>query len=111
MILYLTYQSNEKRRQLYNYGEKNMNTSFNTIENIRMNAAIIDKSSAYLAACDEFENQASQFASNENFVCKKYAEEVSLAFAKAKAADCEYSIYAAAHAAENWLSKAWNNAD
>jgi hypothetical protein len=88
-----------------------MNTSFNTIETIRTNSEITNKSAAYLAACDEFEIQASQFATNENFVSRKSAEEVSLAFQKAKNADCEYSVYVAAHAAEVWLSKAWNNAD
>lgn len=88
-----------------------MNTVFNTIETIRTNAAITNKSEAYLAACDIFEVQASQFASNDNFVSRNSAEQVSLAYQKAKHADCEYSIYVSAHAAEVWLSKAWNNAD
>lgn len=88
-----------------------MNTSFNTIETIRTNAAIINKSAAYLSACDEFEIEASQFANNENFVSRKSAEEVSLSYQKAKNADCEYSVYVSAHAAEIWLQKAWNNAD
>jgi hypothetical protein len=88
-----------------------MNTSFNTIETIRTDATIINKSAAYLSACDEFEIEASKFANNENFVSRKSAEEVSLAYAKAKVADCEYSIYVAVHAAEVWLAKAWNNAD
>lgn len=88
-----------------------MNTQFNTIETIRTNALISNKSAAYLAAMDEFEVEASKFANNENFVSRKSAEEVSLSYTTAKAADCEYSIYAAAHAAEVWLAKAWNNAD
>lgn len=88
-----------------------MNTSFNTIESIRTNPAITNRSAAYLAACDEFEKQASVFATNESFMSRKSAEEVSLSYAKAKAENCEYSIYVAAHAAEVWLSKAWNNAD
>jgi hypothetical protein len=88
-----------------------MNTAFNTIETIRTNAAIVNKSAAYLTAMDEFEVEASRFANNENFVSRKSAEEVSLCYAKAKSADCEYSIYAAAHASEVWLAKAWNNAD
>ena len=88
-----------------------MNTSFNTIETIRTDATITNKSAAYLAACDEFEIEASKFANNENLVSRKSAEEVSLAYHKAKSADCEYSVYVAANAAETWLSKAWNNAD
>ena len=88
-----------------------MNTQFNTIETIRTDATIINKSEAYLAACDSFEVEASKFATNENFVSRKSAEEVSLAYAKAKNADCEYAVYASAHACECWLSKAWNNAD
>jgi hypothetical protein len=88
-----------------------INTNFNTIETIRTDAAILNKSAAYLAACDIFEIQASQFSVNENFVSRKSAEEVSLNYAKAKTANCEYSVYAAAHACECWLSKSWNNAD
>lgn len=88
-----------------------MNTSFNTIETIRTNAAITNKSAAYLAACDQFEIEASKFATNENFVSRKSAEEVSLHYAKAQSADCEYAVYIAANHAEQWLSKAWNNAD
>jgi hypothetical protein len=88
-----------------------MNISFDTIEKIRTNAAIVNKSGAYLTALDEFEVEASRFANNKSFVSRKSAEEVSIYCAKAKAADCEYSIYAAAHAAEVWLAKAWNSAD
>ena len=88
-----------------------MNTQFNTIETIRTDATIKNKSIAYLAACDQFEVQASKFSTNENFVSRKSAEEVSLNYAKAKNADCEYSVYVSAHACECWLSKAWNNAD
>lgn len=88
-----------------------MNTQFNTIETIRTDATIINKSAAFLAAADNFEIEASKFSSNENFYARKCAEEVSLSYAKAKNSDCEYSVYAAAHAAECWLSKAWNNAD
>ena len=88
-----------------------MNTQFNIIETIRTNSEIKNKSVAYLAACDDFEIEASRFANNENFVSRKSAEEVSLRYAEAKTADCEYAVYAAAHACENWLSKSWNNAD
>jgi hypothetical protein len=91
--------------------KNNMTTSFNTIESIRTNAAIDNKCAAYLAACDQFEIEATRYVNNENLVCRKSAEEVSLSYAKAKSSDSEYAIYAAAHAAEMWLSKAWNNAD
>lgn len=88
-----------------------MNKKFNTIETIRTDATISNKSAAYLAACDEFEKQASQFATNENFVSRKSAEEVSLNYIKAQGGDCEYAIYASANACEIWLQTAWNNAD
>lgn len=88
-----------------------MNTQFNTIETIRINSEIKNKSVAYLAACDEFEMEASKFANNANFVSRKSAEEVSLNYEKAKSADCEYAVYAAAVACEIWLAKSWNNAD
>lgn len=88
-----------------------MNTQFNTIENISNNAIMSNKSEAYLVACDSFEIEASKFANNENFVSRKSAEEVSFAYAKAKNADCEYSVYVSAKLAEAWLAKAWNNAE
>jgi len=88
-----------------------METKFNTIESIRTNSEIKNKTVAYLAACNEFEIEASKFANNENFLCRKSAEEVSINFAKAQSGDCEYAVYAAAHACEAWLAKSWNNAD
>lgn len=88
-----------------------MNTKFNTIETIRTDATIVNRTAAYLAACDQFEIEATQFATNENFVSRKSAEEVSLRYAKAQSGDCEYAVYAEAHACEAWLAKAWNNAD
>ena len=88
-----------------------MNTKFNTIETIRTDATITNKVEAYLAACDQFEVEASNFASNENFVSRKSAEQVSLSYDKAKKSDCEYAVYASAVECESWLSKAWNNAD
>lgn len=86
-------------------------TNFNTIETISNDATITNKSAAYLAACDSFEKEASIYANNENYVSRKSSEEVSLAYAKAKSANCEYMIYVSAKLAEAWLSKAWNNAD
>lgn len=88
-----------------------INTEFNTIETIRTDKTITNVSAAYLAACDQFEIEATKFVTNENFVSRKSAEEVSLAYNKAKNANCEYSIYIAANACEIWLKKAWNNAD
>ena len=85
-------------------------TTFNEIEIIRTGSAA-NKAAAYLAACDTFEAEASKYANNENFVCRKSAEQVSLAYTRAQSADCEYAIYVAALAAEVWLAKAWNNAD
>lgn len=88
-----------------------MNTLFNTIETISNDSKVSNKVQAYLTACDSFEVEASKFASNESFMCRKSAEQVSLEYAKAKSADCEYAVYTAAMAAEVWLKKAWNNAD
>lgn len=88
-----------------------MNTKFNTIETIRTDSKISNKTEAYLLACDSFEVEASKFANNENFVSRKSAEEVSLNYAKAKTGDCEYAVYAACYDSEKWLEKAWNNAD
>ena len=88
-----------------------MKTKFNTIETIRTDATITNKVEAYLAACDHFEVEASQYANNANFMSRKSAEEVSLSYEKAKKADCEYAVYAASVECECWLSKAWNNAD
>ncbi len=88
-----------------------MNTKFNTIETIQNDTTIINKIQAYLNACDTFESQASEFAVNDNVVSRNSSLEVSLAYARAKECDCEYSIYREALACEMWLSKAWNNAD
>lgn len=87
-----------------------MKATFNTIETIRTDAMITNKSAAYLAACDSFEKDATQFCNNEGFFCKKAAEEVSLSYDKAKHADGEYNVYAAAHACECWLEKAYSTA-
>ena len=87
-----------------------MNTNFNTIEKIQEGNSQ-NKYADYLAACSQFEIEASQFKNNENFVSRKSAQEVTRAFISAQNADCEYSVYAAAFLAEGWLSKAWNNAD
>jgi len=88
-----------------------INTKFNAIETIRTDSTIINKSAAYITACNSFEKEASKFASNTNFICRKSAEEVSLAYAKAQTSNCEYSVYTAAHACECWLKKAWNMED
>lgn len=86
-----------------------MNTQFNTIEEI-CNGKDINKSEAYLLACDKFEVEASKYANHESFLCKKFAEEVSLSFNKAKNADCVYSVYVNTFAAEKWLQKAYETA-
>ena len=88
-----------------------MEANFNTIEKIRHNSEITHKSKAYLDACDSFELQASKYANNENFIARKAAEEVSIAYAKARSGNCEYAVYAACFAAEKWLEKAYNMAD
>lgn len=87
-----------------------MNIQFNTIESIS-NSKENNKSELYLSACESFEVEASKYADNENFICRKSAEQVSIEYAKAKSADCEYSVYTAAFSAEKWLEKAYNNAD
>ena len=88
-----------------------MNKEFNTIAKIQEDATIINRGAAYLHACDQFEAQASQYANNSNWLCRKYAEEVSICYNKVKNCNCEYTAYANAHAAEVWLSKACDSAD
>lgn len=89
-----------------------MNTKFNTIETIRTNPEITNRVASYLEACDQFEAQSVQFVTNENVISRKSAEEVSLAYDRAKhAGNEEYMVYVHAHACEAWLSKAWNMAD
>jgi len=83
----------------------------NAIETISNDAAIENKSEAYISACNQFEQESLQFVKNENYVARMSCKEVSLAFDKAKKVSGEYNIYAAAHACEKWLEKAWNNAD
>lgn len=86
-----------------------MNTNFDTIQKIY--ETDITNVSAYLQACDSFEKDASAFCTNENIICRKAAEEVSLAYDRAKNTTEPYNVYVAALAAEMWLCKAWNNAD
>jgi hypothetical protein len=83
-----------------------INSNFNTIETI-CNTPNANKTAAYLAACDMFELQASQFINTKSFMCRMSSQEVSNAYAKAKLATCEYSTYVAAIACEVWLSKAF----
>lgn len=80
-------------------------------EAIQLDATITNKSTAYMALMDQFELEASQYANNDNFICRKSAEEVSLKYNSAKGADCEYTLYTLCFGAEVWLKKAWNNAD
>ena len=84
---------------------KTLNTNYSTIENISNDFTITNKSAAYLAACDEFELQAAEAVINGGFIARKVAEEVSLAYNKAKHCDNEFSIYREALACEIWLSK------
>lgn len=88
-----------------------MNTTFNTIETIMNDATVTNRSAAYLSAAHSFAVQADEIASkSEEFVCKKYAEEVTVAWRKCEGADCEYTAYVNANMAEQWLKKCWNNA-
>lgn len=85
-----------------------INTNFNTVELIYKNN--VADVAGYMAALDMFELQATQFVSNESFFCKKSAEEVSLAYDKAKHTSEPYEIYQHAHAAEVWLKTAYERA-
>lgn len=85
-----------------------INTNFNTVELIYKNN--VADVAGYMAALDMFELQATQFVSNESFFCRKSAEEVSLAYHKAKNASEPYEIYQHANAAEVWLKTAYERA-
>lgn len=82
-----------------------MKTTYNQIETIRTDASISNKIVAYLAACDQYEVEASKYATHQSFIIRKFAEEVSLAYAKAQSGDCEYSVYVQANACERWMEQ------
>jgi hypothetical protein len=84
-------------------------TTFNTIETIRTNSEISNKSQAYLDACNQFEKQASNLLDSENasMFLPNMIREVSLAYHSAKNAGCDYTTYSAAHSCEVWLSKCY----
>lgn len=79
--------------------------TYTNIETIRTDASIANKIAAYIAACDQYEVEASQYANHQSFTIRKFAEEVSLSYAKAQSADCEYNVYAAANACERWMEQ------
>ena len=87
-----------------------INTNFNTIATI-CNTPNNNRTAAYLAAADMFELQAYEFVNTKSFMCKMSCMEVSKAYAKAQAADCEYSVYIAANNCEKWLAKAYETKD
>jgi len=76
------------------------------IEEIR-NSKSENKSQEYLNACDEFEKNASEILKTKElgFICKKFAEEVSLAYNQAKSESCEYGVYAKAHSAACYMDE------
>jgi hypothetical protein len=90
-----------------------MNTQFNTIETIRTNSEITNKTQAYLYACNQFERQASDLLDSENasMFLPNMVREVSLAYHALKNATCGYSAYTAAHSCEVWLSKCFQSAN
>ena len=82
-----------------------MKNSENKIEEIRTSNET-NKSQAYLTACDGMEKQVTEILREKKelgFICKKFAEEVSLNYKKAQSADCEYAVYAAAHSAASYM--------
>lgn len=87
-----------------------INTNFNTISLILENKSK-SHGAEMLAACTLFFNQANAFIDNDNYVSKMSAYEVQSKCYEAQYAKCEYTLYVAANAAEQWLCKAWNNAD
>lgn len=78
---------------------------FNTVNDLS-NVDSDNKSAQYLEMVRNFANQASEIAKNEvNFFLKMASKEVINYMRKAESADCEYALYANAHAAEKWLEK------
>ena len=66
-----------------------------------------NKSAKYFELVSDFAKEACNiFRTTESFFAKNSAKEVIVNFRKAEAADCEYSLYSYAHAAEIWLEKA-----
>jgi len=82
-----------------------MKTSNNQIETIRTDATIVNKSDAYINACETFFNEVKEFAQDENFMIRKSIQELFNNLEGAKNADCEYSVYAKALACEVWYNK------
>jgi len=77
-------------------------TNFNTVNELK------DKSTAtYIAMALNFLNEAEKLtaAEPELFIMKMAAREVKECYTKARTANCEFTAYANAHAAEVWLGK------
>ena len=66
-----------------------------------------NKSAKYFELVKGFGKKANEIMNNsESFFARKSAEEVMVYFRKCEQADCEYTSYVNAHAAEVWLEKA-----
>ena len=84
-------------------------TNFNTVNELSERKSE-NKTSQYIEMARNFALQANKIAEKcESFMIKMSAKEVVSAFRKAEQADCEYSAYSNAHAAEVWLSKISNS--
>ena len=68
---------------------------------------IENKSAEYMKIVTDFAKQACDiFRTTESFLAKNSAKEVISSFRKCEAADCEFTLYVNAHAAEIWLENA-----
>jgi hypothetical protein len=76
-----------------------MKTYTEQIEAIRTETGN-NKSEGYTSLMDNMEVEISKILASKSdlgFICKKFAEEVSLNYNSAKSADCEYALYVLAH--------------
>ena len=84
-------------------------TNFNTVNELAERKSE-NKTLQYVEMARNFALQANKVAEkSESFIITMSAKEVVKYLRKAEAADCEYSAYANAHAAEIWLGKVVNS--
>ena len=75
-----------------------------TVEAIRTSTSNT-KTSAYINLAKQLLEKANEIADSSKFLQDKMLKEVAFYFRKAESADCEYTAYVNAHAAEVWYSK------
>ena len=80
-------------------------TNFNTVNELS-NAKADNKTAKYLEMAFNFTVIAKEYEENDSFMSRMAAKEVVTSWRKCESADCEYTMYVNANAAEKWLEKA-----